>query len=72
MKSLFYLAFILLASSTYRCADDELTIDCEQATRDMVGTWKGTLNYANSRANGTRHNITLSIISPIGLSLIHI
>ena len=66
MKILIHLTFILLASSTYRCADDELTIDCEQATRDMVGTWKGTLNYANSRANGTRHNITLSIISTIG------
>ena len=66
MKLLTYLAFILLASSTYRCAEDELTIDCTQATNDMVGTWKGKLYYTNSQANGARHNITLSIISTNG------
>ena len=66
MKILIHLAFILLASSTYRCAEDEITIDCTQATSDMVGTWKGKLNYTNSQANGARHNITLSIISTNG------
>ena len=40
MKILIHLAFILLASSTYRCAEDEITIDCTQATSDMVGTQK--------------------------------
>ena len=59
MKILIHLAFILLASSTYRCAEDEITIDCAQATSDMVGTWKGKLNYTNSQANGARHNITV-------------
>ena len=63
MKILIHLAFILLASSTYRCAEDEITIDCTQATSDMVGTWKGKLNYTNSQANGARHNITLSTMN---------
>ena len=52
MKSTTLFVFILLASSTYRCAEDELTIDCAKATSDMIGTWKGNLNYSNFQANG--------------------
>ena len=30
-----YLTFILLASSTYRCADD--VVDCYEASKNMIG-----------------------------------
>ncbi|MAD59231.1 MAG: hypothetical protein CMB81_02745 [Flammeovirgaceae bacterium] len=66
MKIITSLVFILLASSTYRCAEEEITIDCTQATSDMIGTWRGKLSYTNSQANGASHNITLSIISSNG------
>ena len=32
-----YLTFILLASSTYRCADD--VVDCTEASKNMIGEW---------------------------------
>ena len=66
MKISSFFVFIILASSTYRCAEDELTIDCAKATSDMIGTWRGNLNYTNFQANGALHNLTLSIISSNG------
>ena len=38
MKFLYFL-FIILASSTYRCADD--VVDCNEASQNMVGEWSG-------------------------------
>ena len=56
------LFFILLASSTYRCADD--VVDCTEASKNMIGEWSGTINYTNPyNANGKTHNISLIIKS---------
>ena len=35
MKILNIFLFILLANTTYRCADDENTIDCKSAAKQM-------------------------------------
>lgn len=43
--------FILLASSTYRCKEDELLIDCEAAASEMVGTWTGYHSTTNKSFN---------------------
>ncbi len=63
MKSLTTFLFIFLASSSWRCEEPEDTIDCADAAKQMIGTWKGRTDYTNSSASGTSHNITLSIIS---------
>ena len=56
------LFFILLASSTYRCADD--VVDCTEASKNMIGEWSGTINYTNPyNANGKTHNFSLIINS---------
>ena len=57
-----YLTFIFLASSTYRCADD--VVDCNEASKNMIGEWSGTINYTNPYyANGKTHNFSLIINS---------
>jgi len=59
MKFLYFL-FIILASSTYRCADD--VVDCNEASQNMVGEWSGIINYTNPySANGKKHNFSLYI-----------
>ena len=59
---LILLFFILLASSTYRCADD--VVDCTEASKNMIGEWSGTINYTNPYyANGKTHNFSLIINS---------
>ena len=63
MKFLSTLIFIILASSSYRCSEDEITIDCSSAANSMVGTWKGRASYTNSQAQGQVYNLTLSVIS---------
>ena len=63
MKSLTTFLFIFLASSSWRCEEPEDTIDCADAAKQMIGTWKGRTDYTNSSASGTSHNMTLSIIS---------
>ena len=45
MKSLITFLFIIVASTTYRCGKEEETIDCNEATSQMVGTWNGNLLY---------------------------
>ena len=61
MKFLYFL-FIILASSTYRCADD--VVDCNEASLNMVGEWSGIINYTNPySANGKTHNFSLYINS---------
>ena len=55
--------FILLASSTYRCLDDD-RIDCSLVANEMIGEWVGELNYERpSSANGKKHTKTLIIQS---------
>ena len=63
MKLLTTFLFIFLASSTYRCRDPEETIDCASAAKEMIGTWKGRVDYTSSSAYGETHNITMSVIS---------
>ena len=63
MKLLTTFLFIFLASSTYRCREPEDTIDCASAAKEMIGTWKGRVDYTSSSANGETHNITMSVIS---------
>ena len=58
MKFLYFL-FIILASSTYRCADDD-TIDCSEASKNMVGEWSGQISYSRpTSADGKKHNFSL-------------
>ena len=65
MKYIIYL-FILLASSTYRCADDD-TIDCSEASKNMIGEWSGSIYYSRpSSATGKKHNFNLFIRSSSG------
>ena len=63
MKSLVTFLFIFLASSSWRCDEPEDTINCADAAKQMIGTWKGRTDYTSSSASGTSHKITLSIIS---------
>ena len=41
MKSLITFLFIIVASTTYRCGKEEETIDCADATAQMMGTYSG-------------------------------
>ena len=63
MKSLTTFLFIFLASSSWRCDEPEDTINCADAAKQMIGTWKGRTDYTSSSASGSTHKITLSIIS---------
>ena len=68
MKSLTTFLFIFLASSTYRCKEPENTIDCSDASYQMIGTWKGRMDFSGSSPSGQTHNITLSVITSNGCS----
>ncbi len=59
MKLITTFLFILVASSTYRCKEPEDTINCEDAAKQMLGTWKGN----NEFSNGDIINMTLTINS---------
>ena len=76
MKSFITFLFILLAGSTYRCGKGEDTIDCTEATSQMVGTWKGNIIYSGPQrpanqafgseigdAVGANHEFTLDVES---------
>ena len=63
MKLLTTFLFIFLASSTYRCANDD-TINCSQAAQEMVGEWTGESHYVRpSSADGNKHEFTLTVES---------
>ena len=65
---IFKIVFIILASSTYRCSDQE-TVDCKQVDQELIGDWKGVANYFGPRqANGSTHNFTLTIENSNGCS----
>ena len=62
MKFLYFI-FIILASSTYRCADDD-TIDCSEASKNMIGEWSGQISYSRpTSADGKKHNFSLIVTS---------
>ena len=64
----FKIVFIILASSTYRCSDQE-TVDCNQVDQELVGDWKGVANYIGpTPAIGSSHNFTLTIENSNGCS----
>ena len=70
MKLLSNFLFILLASSTYRCANDD-TINCSQAAQEMVGEWIGESHYVRpSSADGNSHEFTLTVESSNDCSFI--
>ena len=57
----FSLVFIILASSTYRCSDQEI-IDCKEIDNEILGEWQGSLNYLSPRsASGDNHDFILKI-----------
>ena len=76
MKSLITFLFIFIASTTYRCGKGEDTIDCVEATAQMIGSWDGRLQYSGPEgrlssasgaeipsAVGVNHIFTLEILS---------
>ena len=62
MKLINILLFIFLWNTTYRCKKDELIIDCEDAAKKMIGTWKGS-QYTNSTYYPFNDQFTLKVIS---------
>ena len=67
MKFINILLLIFLWNTTYRCKKDELTINCEDAAKNMIGRWKGS-QYTN---NGSFNDeFTLKIISSDGCSFL--
>ena len=67
MKFINILLLIFLWNTTYRCKKDELTINCEDSAKNMIGTWKGS-QYTN---NGSFNDeFTLKIISSDGCSFL--
>ena len=62
----FKLLFIILASSTYRCSDQE-TVDCEKVAAELIGEWRGSSIYSNPRsANGSLHEFSLVVSNSDG------
>ena len=60
------LLFIILASSTYRCSDQE-TVDCEKVAAELVGEWRGSSVYSNPRSSiGSLHEFSLVVSSSNG------
>ena len=68
MKILNIFLFILLANTTYRCADDENLIDCNNAVNQMMGRWEGASNYTQpSSARGINQKFAIDVTSVDGL-----
>jgi len=62
MKILNIFLFILLANTTYRCAEDENTIDCNSAVQQMLGRWEGASNYTQpSSARGVTQQFAINV-----------
>jgi len=58
---IFKIAFIILASSTYRCSDQEV-VNCKNIDKEILGEWSGSLNYSGPRsAIGDNHTFILKI-----------
>ena len=63
MKFINILLLIFLWYTTYRCKKDELPINCEDAAKNMIGTWKG--NQSNN-AKTFSDSFTLKVTSSDG------
>ena len=78
MKSLITLLFILVASTTYRCGKEEETINCADATAQMLGSYSGKLVYSGpeppfvsdpftgiplGNSTGDSHDFTMEVTS---------
>ena len=64
MKILNIFLFILLANTTYRCADEENLIDCNSAAKQMMGRWEGASQYTQpSSARGVTQKFAIDVTS---------
>ena len=64
MKILNIFLFILLANTTYRCADEENLIDCNSAAKQMMGRWEGASQYTQpSSARGVTQKFEIDVTS---------
>ena len=63
MKFLNILLIVFLWNTTYRCKKDELTIDCNEAAKNMIGTWTG---FQSNNAKTFSDSFTLKVSSSDG------
>ena len=63
MKFINILLIIFLWNTTYRCKKDELTIDCNEAAKKMIGTWTGS---QSNNAKTFSDSFTLKVTSSDG------
>lgn len=67
MKISAFFLFILLANTTFRCAEEENTINCNDASNDMIGRWEGTSSYTQpSSASGVMQKFAIDIVTTDG------
>ena len=60
MKFLHIILVVFLWNTTYRCKKDELTIDCNEAAKKMIGTWTGS---QSNNAKTFSDSFTLKVTS---------
>tara|TARA_Y100000590_G_scaffold444435_1_gene575181 strand:+ start:66 stop:548 length:483 start_codon:yes stop_codon:yes gene_type:complete len=63
MKFLHIILIVFLWNTTYRCKKDELTIDCNEAAKKMIGTWTGS---QSNNAKTFSDSFTLKVTSSDG------
>ena len=63
MKFLNILLIVFLWNTTYRCKKDELTIDCNETAKKMIGTWTGS---QSNNAKTFSDSFTLKVTSSDG------
>ena len=63
MKLLHIILIFFLWNTTYRCKKDELTIDCNETAKKMIGTWTGS---QSNNAKTFSDSFTLKVTSSDG------
>ena len=63
MKILHIVLIFFLWNTTYRCKKDELTIDCNETAKKMIGTWTGS---QSNNAKTFSDSFTLKVTSSDG------
>ena len=63
MKILQIILIFFLWNTTYRCKKDELTIDCNETAKKMIGTWTGS---QSNNAKTFSDSFTLKVTSSDG------
>ena len=63
MKILHIILIFFLWNTTYRCKKDELTIDCNETAKKMIGTWTGS---QSNNAKTFSDSFTLKVTSSDG------